>query len=55
MSKSAFLPVIETACHLSVLRREVFALKKKKKKRNFEELDINLKGGKLGILAKLEK
>lgn len=52
MSKSAFLPVIETACHLSVLRKEVFALKKK---RNFEELDINLKGGKLGILAKLEK
>lgn len=30
-SKSAFLPVIETACHLSVLRKEVFALKKKRK------------------------
>lgn len=50
MSKSAILPVVETTCHLSVLIKEVFALKKKKK-RNFEELDINLKGGELGILA----
>lgn len=49
MSKSAFLPVIETAYHLSVLRKEVFALKKKE--RNFDELDINVKGGKLGILT----